>query len=100
MGCWRPPESPADGDGGDAVSVECAVCGAHCAVCDVRRAGGVPAEFKVELRILLFFVFLFSFYQRIQMEDATPLTGMTFIKGEPVALERGKIFVLEFWATW
>lgn len=34
------------------------------------------------------------------MEDATPLTGMTFIKGEPVALERGKIFVLEFWATW
>jgi hypothetical protein len=34
------------------------------------------------------------------MEDATPLVGMTYIKGQPVSLERGKIFVLEFWATW
>lgn len=34
------------------------------------------------------------------MEDALPLTGLKFVKGDPVALERGKVFVLEFWATW
>ena len=31
---------------------------------------------------------------------AGPLDGMTIIKGEPVALEEGKVYVVEFWATW
>lgn len=31
---------------------------------------------------------------------AGPLDGMTIIKGDPVTLEKGKIYVVEFWATW
>jgi len=31
---------------------------------------------------------------------AGPLDGLTVIKGQPVSLEKGKIYVVEFWATW
>lgn len=47
---------------------------------------------------------------KAQEEPATPkaqigqaaasLDGLTFIKGEPVSIEDGKIYVVEFWATW
>ncbi len=31
---------------------------------------------------------------------APPLEGLTFVKGEPVKMTKGHIYVVEFWATW
>jgi len=33
-------------------------------------------------------------------DKAAPLDGLTYIKGEPVTFEEGKVYVVEFWATW
>lgn len=33
-------------------------------------------------------------------DPAYPLTGLTFVKGEPVQITPGKVYVVEFWATW
>ena len=33
-------------------------------------------------------------------DAAYPLTGLSWIKGEPVAIAPGKVYVVEFWATW
>ena len=33
-------------------------------------------------------------------QKAAPLDGMTYIKGDAVTLKAGKVFVVEFWATW
>lgn len=33
-------------------------------------------------------------------DAAAPLDGLTFIKGQPVTIERGQIYLVEFWATW
>lgn len=34
------------------------------------------------------------------LPDATPLKGLTFLKGKPVTFKPGKIYIVEFWATW
>ena len=34
------------------------------------------------------------------MDPAASLDGLTYVKGGPVSLEDGKVFVVEFWATW
>jgi thiol-disulfide isomerase/thioredoxin len=31
---------------------------------------------------------------------AYPLAGLTWVKGEPVTISPGKVYVVEFWATW
>lgn len=31
---------------------------------------------------------------------AAPLTGLQWIKGGPVAIKKGSVYVVEFWATW
>ncbi len=31
---------------------------------------------------------------------AYPLTGLTWVKGSPVTIAPGKVYVVEFWATW
>ena len=33
-------------------------------------------------------------------DAAYPLTGLTWVKGEPVTISPGKVYVVEFWATW
>jgi len=33
-------------------------------------------------------------------DAAYPLTGLTWIKGQPVTISPGKVYVVEFWATW
>ena len=33
-------------------------------------------------------------------DKAVPLEGLTFVKGGPVTLAEGQIYVIEFWATW
>lgn len=33
-------------------------------------------------------------------DAAYPLTGLTYVKGEPVTISPGKVYVVEFWATW
>jgi len=33
-------------------------------------------------------------------DAAYPLTGLNWIKGDPVAISPGKVYVVEFWATW
>ena len=33
-------------------------------------------------------------------DKAASLDGLTYIKGEPVSFEKGKFYVVEFWATW
>ena len=33
-------------------------------------------------------------------DPAYPLVGLTFVKGEPVEFTPGKVYVVEFWATW
>ncbi len=33
-------------------------------------------------------------------DAAYPLTGLTWVKGEPAAITPGKVYVVEFWATW
>jgi len=33
-------------------------------------------------------------------DAAYPLTELTWIKGEPVTIAPGKVYVVEFWATW
>ena len=33
-------------------------------------------------------------------DAAYPLTGLTWVKGEPAAITLGKVYVVEFWATW
>lgn len=33
-------------------------------------------------------------------DAAYPLTGLTWVKGQPVTLAPGKVYVVEFWATW
>ncbi len=33
-------------------------------------------------------------------DPAGGLDGLTFVKGGPVSLETGKVYVVEFWATW
>jgi len=33
-------------------------------------------------------------------QKAAVLEGLTFVKGEAVTLEAGKVFVVEFWASW
>lgn len=33
-------------------------------------------------------------------DPATPLTGLTWVKGEPARITPGKVYVVEFWATW
>jgi len=33
-------------------------------------------------------------------QPAVKLDGLTWIKGEPVAFQTGKVYVVEFWATW
>lgn len=55
--------------------------------------------------ILLTFVFVFSgavFAQKLSVGDqAPPLSVDHWLKGEPVQqLERGKVYVVEFWSTW
>src|SRR5205085_11915214 len=37
----------------------------------------------------------------LNVGDAAPALDLKeFVKGTPVALEKGKVYVLEFWATW
>ncbi|MCE5186928.1 MAG: redoxin domain-containing protein [Planctomycetaceae bacterium] len=33
-------------------------------------------------------------------DKAAPLDGLTWIKGKPVKIEPGKVYLIEFWATW
>ncbi len=33
-------------------------------------------------------------------DPAYPLTGLTWVKGEPAAIKPGTVYVVEFWATW
>ncbi|NLH15121.1 MAG: redoxin domain-containing protein [Phycisphaerae bacterium] len=33
-------------------------------------------------------------------DPAASLEGLTFVKGGPILLEPGKIYIIEFWATW
>jgi thiol-disulfide isomerase/thioredoxin len=33
-------------------------------------------------------------------DTAYPLTGLTWVKGSPVTIAPGKVYVVEFWATW
>ena len=33
-------------------------------------------------------------------DAAYPLTGLTWVKGDPVTIAPGKVYVVEFWATW
>jgi thiol-disulfide isomerase/thioredoxin len=33
-------------------------------------------------------------------DPAAPLDGLSFVKGGPVKIEPGKVYVVEFWATW
>ena len=33
-------------------------------------------------------------------KPAAPLTGLQWIKGEPVKMKKGSVYVVEFWATW
>ncbi|MBN1362861.1 MAG: TlpA family protein disulfide reductase [Sedimentisphaerales bacterium] len=33
-------------------------------------------------------------------DPAYPLTGLTYVKGEPAQITPGKVYVVEFWATW
>ena len=33
-------------------------------------------------------------------DPAPPLELTEFIKGKPVAIEKGRVYVVEFWATW
>lgn len=33
-------------------------------------------------------------------DPAFPLVGLTFVKGKPVEIMPGKVYVVEFWATW
>ena len=33
-------------------------------------------------------------------DPASPLDGLSFVKGGPVKIEPGKVYVVEFWATW
>ncbi|HNY80230.1 MAG: TlpA disulfide reductase family protein [Sedimentisphaerales bacterium] len=33
-------------------------------------------------------------------DAAYPLTGLTWVKGSPVTISPGKVYVVEFWATW
>lgn len=33
-------------------------------------------------------------------DPAAPLDGLSFVKGGPVTIEPGKVYVVEFWATW
>ncbi len=33
-------------------------------------------------------------------DQAYPLTGLTWVKGSPVSISPGKVYVVEFWATW
>lgn len=33
-------------------------------------------------------------------DKAGSLTGLTFVKGDPVTFQEGKVYVVEFWATW
>jgi thiol-disulfide isomerase/thioredoxin len=33
-------------------------------------------------------------------DAAYPLTGLSWVKGDPVTLAPGKVYVVEFWATW
>ena len=33
-------------------------------------------------------------------KKAAALEGLTYIKGQPVTLTEGKVYVVEFWATW
>eukprot|EP01027_Heterolobosea_sp_BB2_P010834 GEZU01015843.1.p1 GENE.GEZU01015843.1~~GEZU01015843.1.p1 ORF type:complete len:154 (+),score=38.14 GEZU01015843.1:50-511(+) len=37
------------------------------------------------------------------LPDALPISGLQFVKGDPITLEEGNgknVFVVEFWATW
>ncbi len=34
------------------------------------------------------------------LSDAPPLSIAKWVKGDPVAFEKGKVYVVEFWATW
>ncbi|MHC4855697.1 MAG: peroxiredoxin family protein [Planctomycetota bacterium] len=33
-------------------------------------------------------------------QKAAALEGLTYVKGQPVTLTEGKVYVVEFWATW
>jgi thiol-disulfide isomerase/thioredoxin len=33
-------------------------------------------------------------------QPAAVLDGLTYVKGEPVTFQKGKVYVVEFWATW
>lgn len=33
-------------------------------------------------------------------DAASPLAGLTWVKGSPVTITPGKVYVVEFWATW
>jgi len=33
-------------------------------------------------------------------DKAASLDGLTYVKGEPVTFKEGKVYVVEFWATW
>jgi thiol-disulfide isomerase/thioredoxin len=33
-------------------------------------------------------------------DPAYPLTGLTWVKGQPAQITPGKVYVVEFWATW
>ena len=34
------------------------------------------------------------------LKPAAPLEGLSYVKGGPVTFEKGKFYVVEFWATW
>lgn len=38
--------------------------------------------------------------QASQLPDAAPLKGLQWIQNGPVTIEPGKVYVVEFWATW
>lgn len=33
-------------------------------------------------------------------DRAAPLVGLTYLKGAPVTFEKGRVYLVEFWATW
>ena len=38
--------------------------------------------------------------QKQPAKKAAALEGLTYVKGQPVTLTEGKVYVVEFWATW
>jgi thiol-disulfide isomerase/thioredoxin len=60
-------------------------------------------KMKSFFKFLLLFLILFSMgsLSAVELGDpAAPLLMKDWVKGEPVTLEKGTIYVVEFWATW